>query len=61
LNLAFAFCGFAFFATSPLLCLKLRGKGPVQAKILLQHYDVAEIFTAKKSSLEKIEGHQPIN
>src|SRR6187431_1801151 len=32
------------------------GIGPVQAKILLQHYDTAEIFTAKKSSLEKIEG-----
>src|SRR6187401_40788 len=34
----------------------LPGIGPVQAKILLQHYDAAEIFTAKKSSLEKIEG-----
>ena len=34
----------------------LPGIGPVQAKILLQHYDTAEIFTAKKSSLEKIEG-----
>jgi DNA processing protein len=30
--------------------------GPVQAKILLQHFDTAEIFKAKKSSLEKIEG-----
>lgn len=30
--------------------------GPVQAKILLQHYNVEEIFKAKKSLLEKIEG-----
>jgi DNA processing protein len=30
--------------------------GPVQAKILLQHYEPHEIFTAKKSLLEKIEG-----
>jgi len=30
--------------------------GPVQAKILLQHFDVEEIFKAKKSSLEKIDG-----
>jgi DNA processing protein len=30
--------------------------GPVQAKLLLQHYDAEEIFKAKKSSLEKIEG-----
>jgi DNA processing protein len=30
--------------------------GPVQAKILLQHYEPCEIFTAKKSWLEKIEG-----
>lgn len=30
--------------------------GSVQAKILLQHYDAEEIFKAKKSSLEKIEG-----
>jgi DNA processing protein len=30
--------------------------GAVQAKILLQHFDVDEIFKAKKSSLEKIEG-----
>jgi DNA processing protein len=30
--------------------------GPVQAKILLQHYEPAEIFKAKKSALEKIEG-----
>ena len=27
--------------------------GPVQAKILLQHYDAEEIFKAKKSSLKK--------
>ncbi len=30
--------------------------GPVQAKLLLQHYDVEELFKARKSSLEKIEG-----
>jgi DNA processing protein len=30
--------------------------GPVQAKILLQHFEAAEIFKAKKSQLEKIEG-----
>src|SRR5882724_395377 len=30
--------------------------GPVQAKLLLQHYDVEEIFKAKKTSLERIEG-----
>ncbi len=30
--------------------------GPVQAKILLQHFEAAEIFKTKKSSLEKIEG-----
>lgn len=30
--------------------------GPVQAKILLQHYEPAEIFKAKRSDLEKIEG-----
>lgn len=30
--------------------------GPVQAKILLQHYDVKNIFKAKRSELEKIEG-----
>ncbi|MEI9911785.1 MAG: DNA-processing protein DprA [Bacteroidota bacterium] len=30
--------------------------GPVQAKILLQHYEPAEIFKAKRSALEKIEG-----
>jgi DNA processing protein len=30
--------------------------GPVQAKILLQHFDAAEIFIARKTSLEKIEG-----
>jgi DNA processing protein len=30
--------------------------GPVQAKILLQHFDVTEIFRAKKHQLEKIEG-----
>jgi len=30
--------------------------GPVQAKLLLQHYNVEEIFKVKKSSLEKIEG-----
>lgn len=34
--------------------------GPVQAKILLQHCDVEEIFHAKKSFLEKIEGIGPI-
>jgi DNA processing protein len=32
------------------------GIGPVQAKILLQHIDVEEIFKAKRTSLEKIEG-----
>ncbi len=30
--------------------------GPVQAKLLLQQYNVEEIFQAKKTSLEKIEG-----
>jgi DNA processing protein len=30
--------------------------GPVQAKILLQHYNAEEIFHAKRSYLEKIEG-----
>jgi DNA processing protein len=30
--------------------------GPVQAKILLQHFEAEEIFKAKKSTLEKIEG-----
>ncbi|HSU27370.1 MAG TPA: DNA-processing protein DprA, partial [Chitinophagaceae bacterium] len=30
--------------------------GPVQAKILLQHFEPDEIFQAKRSSLEKIEG-----
>lgn len=30
--------------------------GPVQAKILLQQYDAADIFKAKKSALEKLEG-----
>ncbi len=30
--------------------------GPVQAKILLQHYEPVEIFKARKSELEKIEG-----
>jgi DNA processing protein len=30
--------------------------GPVQAKLLLQHYDAAGIFKARKSELEKIEG-----
>ncbi len=30
--------------------------GAVQAKILLQHFDVAEIFRAKKKELEGIEG-----
>ncbi|MDP4264327.1 MAG: DNA-processing protein DprA [Bacteroidota bacterium] len=30
--------------------------GPVQAKILLQQFEPEEIFRAKKSSLEKIEG-----
>ncbi len=30
--------------------------GPVQAKILLQQYEPAEIFKAKRSSLEQIEG-----
>ncbi|HZI52947.1 MAG TPA: helix-hairpin-helix domain-containing protein, partial [Chitinophagaceae bacterium] len=30
--------------------------GPVQAKILLQHHDVGEIFKAKKRDLERIEG-----
>lgn len=30
--------------------------GPVQAKILLQHFDPDEIFKAKKPALEKIEG-----
>jgi len=30
--------------------------GPVQAKILLQHFEAEEIFKAKKTALEKIEG-----
>ena len=30
--------------------------GPVQAKLLLQHYDIDEIFKTKKNTLEKIEG-----
>src|SRR4026209_190087 len=30
--------------------------GAVHAKILLQHYDVEDIFKAKKTELEKIEG-----
>ena len=30
--------------------------GPVQAKILLQHYSPEEIFRAKRTSLEKLEG-----
>jgi len=30
--------------------------GPVQAKILLQHYEPQEIFKAKRSSLENMEG-----
>jgi len=34
--------------------------GPVQAKILLQHCEPEEIFHAKKSFLEKIEGIGPI-
>ena len=34
--------------------------GPVQAKILLQHCDAEEIFHAKKSFLEKIEGIGPV-
>ena len=34
--------------------------GPVQAKILLQHCNAGEIFHAKKSYLEKIEGIGPI-
>ena len=33
--------------------------GPVQARLLLQHCDIAEIFHAKKSFLEKIEGIGP--
>ena len=35
------------------------GIGPVQARILLQHCDADEIFYAKKSFLEKIEGIGP--
>jgi DNA processing protein len=34
--------------------------GPVQAKILLQHCNPEEIFHAKKSFLEKIEGIGPV-
>jgi DNA processing protein len=34
--------------------------GPVQAKILLQHCNAEEIFHAKKTFLEKIEGIGPI-
>ncbi|MBL7762181.1 MAG: DNA-protecting protein DprA, partial [Chitinophagaceae bacterium] len=30
--------------------------GAIQAKTLLQHFDVQELFRAKKSLLEKIEG-----
>src|SRR5688572_6529397 len=30
--------------------------GPVQARILLQHYDVPDIFNAKKRELERIDG-----
>jgi len=30
--------------------------GCVQAKILLQHMDISEVFTARKSTLERIEG-----
>lgn len=30
--------------------------GPVHAKLLLQHFNVREIFTTKRSTLEKIEG-----
>ena len=30
--------------------------GPVQTKILLQHFEVPDIFKAKKRELEKIEG-----
>jgi len=34
--------------------------GPVQAKILLQHCEAEEIFHAKKSWLEKLEGIGPV-
>ncbi len=34
--------------------------GPVQAKILLQHCEAEEIFHAKKSFLEKIDGIGPV-
>ena len=34
--------------------------GPVQAKILLQHCNAEEIFHAKKSYLENIEGIGPV-
>ena len=34
--------------------------GPVQAKTLLQHCNAEEIFHAKKSFLEKIEGIGPV-
>lgn len=34
--------------------------GPVQAKLLLQHCEAEEIFHAKKSFLEKIEGIGPV-
>ncbi|MBL7722832.1 MAG: DNA-protecting protein DprA [Chitinophagaceae bacterium] len=34
--------------------------GPVQAKILLQHCEAEEIFHAKRSFLEKIEGIGPV-
>jgi len=34
--------------------------GPVQSKILLNHCNVKEIFHAKKSWLEKIEGIGPV-
>src|SRR5688500_15605038 len=30
--------------------------GPVQAKILLQHFSAAEIFKTKASTLEKLDG-----
>jgi DNA processing protein len=34
--------------------------GPVQAKLLLQHCEAEEVFHAKKSFLEKIEGIGPV-
>jgi DNA processing protein len=30
--------------------------GPIQAKLLLQHYDAAEIFKARRHDLERLEG-----